>query len=52
MEQVHIREVNGEIIIFLDRHYSTQLAALQEAVKVLQREVIRRESNPKSYSDR
>lgn len=49
MEQVHIREANGEIVIFLDKHYSTPLHALQEATKALQREVIRYESHSTNY---
>lgn len=50
MEQVHIREANSEILIFLDRHYSTKLSALEEAAKVLQREVIRENTHPTENS--
>lgn len=45
MESVHVREVNSEILVFLDRNYSTKLHALEEAVKILQREVIREMAN-------
>lgn len=52
MEQVQVREVNGEVVVFLDKHYSTRLAALEEATKALQREVIREQSNPNHNSYR
>lgn len=38
-----VREVNSEILIFLDNNRSTRLDALREATKILQREVIREE---------
>ena len=41
MEQVYIQEVNKEILIVLDTNYPTKLSALQEASRVLQREIIR-----------
>jgi hypothetical protein len=40
-----VREVNSEIIIFLDNNRSTRLDALREAAKILQRETIREETN-------
>lgn len=39
-----VREVNSEILIFLDNNRSTRLDALKEAAKILQREVIREET--------
>jgi len=39
-----VREVNSEILIFLDNNRSTRLDALKEAAKILQREVIREEA--------
>ncbi len=45
MEQVYIQEVNKEILVVLHTNYPTKLSALQEAVRVLQREVLRVESN-------
>ena len=38
---ITVREVNSEILIFLDNNRSTRLDALIEAAKILQREVIR-----------
>lgn len=52
MESVHIKEANSEILIFLDCNFPTKLSALQEAVRVLQREVIRYETNPSRRLDR
>lgn len=49
MERVHIKEANSEILIFLDYNHSTKLSALKEAVRILQREVIRVESNPNNH---
>ena len=40
-----VREVNSEILIFLDNNRSTRLDALKEAAKILQREVIREEAH-------
>jgi hypothetical protein len=39
-----VREVNSEILIFLDNNRSTRLDALTEAAKILQREVIREQA--------
>jgi hypothetical protein len=44
MEHVKVREGNSEIIVFLDRYYSTELYALQEAARSLQREIIRKQA--------
>lgn len=52
MESVHIKESNSEILIFLDYNYSTKLAALQEGMKALQREVIRHETYYRAHPDR
>lgn len=49
MGKIYVREGNSEIIIFLDKHYSTDTHALQEASKILQREVVYRESHPNNY---
>ncbi len=45
LEQVHVREVNSEVLVFLDYNHSTRLAALEEAAKIIQREVIREKLN-------
>jgi len=42
-----VREVNSEILIFLDNNRSTRLDALREAAKILQREVLREENRTK-----
>ena len=41
MESVYVKEVNSEVLVCLDYNHSTKLAALQEAAKALQREVLR-----------
>lgn len=41
MESITVREVNSEVNVWLDYNYSTRLAALEAAAKILQREVIR-----------
>lgn len=49
MDQVLVREGRSEIIIYTDRHFPDELSALQEAARILQREVVKREfdrSNP------
>ena len=50
---ITVREVNSEILIFLDNNRSTRLDALREAAKILAREVIREESrnNKLDYVD-
>lgn len=44
MEEVHIKESNSEILIFLDYNCSTRLNALEEGMKALAREVLREKS--------
>jgi hypothetical protein len=44
-----VREVNSEILIFLDNNRSTRLDALREASKILQREVLREEAHIKQF---
>lgn len=41
-----VREVNSEVLVFIDRNMPDELSALREAAKILQREVLYRESNP------
>lgn len=52
MEQVKVREANGEVLVFLDRHMGDRLHALQEASKIIQREIIREQSGLGSSPDR
>lgn len=40
-DEISVREVNAEINIFLGRHMPDRLSALQEAEKILAREVLR-----------
>ena len=47
MESVTVREVNSEVNVWLDYNYSTKLAALEAAAKILQREVIREQNRIK-----
>lgn len=42
---VRVREVNSEVLVFIDRNMPDELSALREAAKILQREVLYRESN-------
>ncbi len=44
MESVYVKEVNKELWIDLGRNHPTKLSALQEAARILQREVIREQS--------
>ncbi len=44
MEQVKVREGNSEVLIFVDKFNATELQALKEASKIIQREVVRREA--------
>lgn len=44
MEQVHVREGNGEVLIFIDKHLPSPFEALKEASKIIQREVLRYEA--------
>jgi len=46
MEQIYVKEARSEILICLNRHMPDRLTALEEAAKVLQREVLRERSNP------
>lgn len=46
MEQVHVREANSEVLVFIDRNMGSRLNALREAAKIIEREVIREASNP------
>lgn len=46
MEQVYIQEANSEILVMLDKHFSTRLSALEEAAKILAREVLREQAHP------
>lgn len=41
---ISIREANGEVIIFLDRHAPTALAALRDADKILRRAIMKEEA--------
>lgn len=53
MNSIAIQEVNSEvhIIVFLDKNHPTKLAALREAAKMLQREVLYYEAhNSESFS--
>jgi hypothetical protein len=45
MEQVHVREANGEVLIFLDKNMGDRLNALEEANKIIQRELLRERVN-------
>lgn len=42
---VKVREVNSEVLVFIERNMPDELSALREAAKILQREVLYRESN-------
>ncbi len=44
METVYVKEVNKELWIDLGRNHPTKLSALEEAARVIQREVIREKS--------
>ena len=46
MDQVLVREGRSEIIIYTDRHFPDEVSAMKEAAKILQREVMKLESDP------
>lgn len=46
MNQVYIQESRKEVLVVLDKHYPDKLTAMEEATKILQREVIRERTNP------
>ena len=43
---IKIREVNSEVLVFLDKNCPNELVAMREAIKLLQKEVMRNESPP------
>lgn len=49
---IKIREVNSEVLVFLDRNCPDELSAIREAAKILQREVLYRETHPDKYIPR
>ena len=49
---IKIREVNSEVLVFLEQNYPTELSALREAAKILQREVLYREAHPDKFPSR
>lgn len=51
-QNIKIREGRKEIIIFLDKFYPNEFTALEEAAKILQREVMYREAHPNVNFDR
>ena len=52
MESVYIKEANSEVLVVLHKNCGTKLETLQEAAKVIQREVLRLEVNPIQHFDR
>lgn len=51
-QNIKVREGNKEVLIYLPQFYPDELSALKEAAKMLQREVVYRESHPNSNLDR
>lgn len=45
MDQIHVRESNSEVLVFIDRNMGDRLNAIREAAKILSREVTRLEAN-------
>lgn len=45
MEQVYIKESNSEVLICIDRNMGDKEHALEEAAKILQRELLRVKAN-------
>lgn len=45
MEQIHVREANSEVLIFIDKNMGDRINAMEEAVKILQREILRERKN-------
>ncbi len=45
MDQIHVRESNSEVLIFIDRPMGDRLHALEEAIRILKVEVIHEQLN-------
>lgn len=45
MCQIYVREINAEVLICLEKNMPDRLSALEEAVKVLAREVVKERYN-------
>lgn len=43
---IRVREVNSEVLVFIDKNMPNELEALREAAKILAREVLYLESHP------
>jgi len=52
MESIHIREANSEILIFLDKNMGSRLAALEEAAKIIGRQLLHERTHPDSDFNR
>lgn len=42
---IKIREVNSEVLVFLDKNCPDELSAMREAIRLLQKEVLYAETN-------
>lgn len=51
-QNIKVREGRKEVLVYLDKFYPDELTAIREASKVLQREVIYRETHPDPDTDR
>lgn len=46
MEQVYVKEANSEVLVCIDRNMGDRYHAIEEAMKILQRELLRERNNP------
>lgn len=51
-EAVYIKEANSEVLVVIHKHCNTRLETLEEAAKVIQREVLRLQTEPTPRYDR
>lgn len=48
MEQVYVKEANSEVLILIDRNMGDKINALEEASRILSREIIRERQRMKN----
>ena len=51
MSQVYTRESRGEILVVLKRHAPDRLTAMEDAVRILEREIILERAKPDRNKD-
>ena len=52
MEQIQVKEAYSEVLVFIDRNVGSRINALEEAYKILGREIIRERTGLGNNSSR